>query len=119
MLGLWPDEIRDRLTSGFDSLAKLSRYANDVSRHMSSYYWCHRSGRDQQITLGHIHVAGSPCTDFSSMGKQRGFEGPASAAFITWVVLVRRHCAWILVHENVLGFDIKALAELLADLYDY
>ena len=53
------------------------------------------------------------------MGKRRGFAGPTSAAFITWVFLVRRHRPRILVHENVVGFDIRALADLLADLYDY
>ena len=106
LLDLWPEDVRHRIVSGFDSLADLARYAKGQSHRLRAKFWCHRAGHRQELDLGHIHVAGSPCTDFSSMGKRRGFGGPTSAAFITCVILVRLHRPWIIIHENVLGFDI-------------
>ena len=113
LLGLWPAAVRERLARGFDTLQDLFRYAVGVSTSLRLTFWCHASQSEKGIDLGQIHVAGSPCTDFSTMGKRRGFRGPTSAALITWVLLVRRHRLWIVIHENVCGFDIATLMTVL------
>ena len=75
LLDLWPRHIRERLTDGFDAFDDLVSFATSNAASLNDRFWCYRSEAYQRVRLGHIHIAGSPCTDFSSMGKRRGFGG--------------------------------------------
>ena len=51
-----------------------------------------------------MHVAGSPCTDFSSMGLRKGLNGETMVAFLVWIRLILTHLPIIIIHENVVNF---------------
>jgi site-specific DNA-cytosine methylase len=63
-----------------------------------------------------LHVAGSPCVDFSSMGAGLGKDGPIASAFMAWIALVLLLNFSVIIHENVNGFPDK-LFELLSERY--
>ena len=61
------------------------------------------------------HVAGIQCTDFSAMGKGKGFCGRTSISFLAWIQ--ERRCSredWI-VCECVCRFPSHVLTEFLPD----
>ena len=64
-----------------------------------------------------VHVAGTPCTDFSSRGSLNKTEGATMVPFLAWAAERRRvQEKWIL-QENVLAFDTDFLSDCLSDLY--
>ena len=67
--------------------------------------------------LGGLHIARSPCVDFSQSGKCPGFAGPAIKLFLVWAVLMRRTLPLCIVFENVRSFPVAELDKALGDLY--
>lgn len=67
--------------------------------------------------IGDIHLAGTPCTDFSKMGALAGVDGPTLCATMCWVGMRRLLQEPVVVHENVASFPISFLLELLGDIY--
>jgi len=79
--------------------------------------WYVKHGR--RCTLRHVDicVSGSPCTDHSTNGLRKRFDGPQAKFFYMWVALMRVLLISIIVHENVCGFGDDELRELLGDMY--
>ena len=60
-----------------------------------------------------IHVAGVPCTDFSSQGKQRRCSGPSMRCTLIWARHRTLLCEPIVIVENVCNFDHVWLQRIL------
>ena len=78
-----------------------------------------RCGRLCCIPTSSLHIAGTPCVDFSSMpgGSRLGAIGSAAVPYFTWLglrVLLQEN---IIVHENVVGFPIELLSDYLGHIY--
>merc|ERR1740129_1256181 len=65
-----------------------------------------------------LWVAGSPCVDWSPMGRRRGTGGPSRAVFLTWCHDVREQAPALLLHENVPRFPKRLLEAELGELYE-
>ncbi len=59
------------------------------------------------------HVAGIPCTDFSSQGKKRRCCGPSIRGTLIWIRHRQLLCEPVLIVENVVHFDHIWLQRLL------
>ena len=66
-----------------------------------------------------IHVAGTPCVDWSGMpgAKRQGEVGSAAVPFFVWVAMRLLIQEAIIIHENVPKFDVRILQYLLGDMY--
>ncbi len=64
-----------------------------------------------------VDFSGSPCQPWSRIGKRQGRRSPLQILFMVFCLWVRATKPLILVHENVIGFDVGMLKELLGDLY--
>ncbi|CAE7909469.1 unnamed protein product [Symbiodinium microadriaticum] len=60
-----------------------------------------------------IHVAGSPCIDFSRRGKRQGAAGPTAVVFAIWMAHFLRSNVPILIHENTPDFPDALLLDPL------
>lgn len=81
--------------------------------------WCVRHGKCCVAERAHIHVAGSHCTDHSTMNQNRqGLDGDKNKFFWAW----SRHRLKLLepcwVHENVKAFGVEPLVQDLGSAYD-
>ena len=78
---------------------------------------CKVHGAD--CSFGHvdIDVSGPPCQPWSSVGKRKGRQEPRTALTIAWLVWLRHARPRAAIHENVVGFDVKVLEELVGDMY--
>ena len=79
--------------------------------------WCAKCGGTCTMQTSDIHIAGSPCTDFSMKGLRCGEHGPQMYAFLAWVILRLYLKDKIIVHENVVQMGIALLEELLGHMY--
>lgn len=75
-----------------------------------------RKGTAAGSTIGNF--AGFICTEFSSMGKNRGWHGNAAKCFLQWVRDFRLSSADWAICECVQTFKHKSLVDLLGDSYD-
>ena len=64
-----------------------------------------------------VHVAGTPCTDFSVRGLQQGLQGKTTPALFAWIgqrlIIQEKY----VLQENVMGFVTDLFQELLGHLY--
>ena len=60
-----------------------------------------------------LHVAGIPCTDYSSIGKGKGLAGITAKFLFTWIALMLRLRPFVLVLENVTDFPYEIIAKFL------
>lgn len=93
-----------------------------LKAHILSTAACQRHGQQCAIVpagLGavHLHLAGSPCQDWSLFGKRKGFAGVTVRAFLTWCALMLSTLPHLIVHENVVGFPVSILGRLLGHYY--
>ena len=58
-----------------------------------------------------LHIAGSPCQDFSSYGKRLGQLGPRMGDFQAWAAMVLTLAFAVVVHENVTQCGKEALED--------
>ena len=77
-------------------------------------HWC--AGCPMVSSL--VDVSGSPCTSWSRMGKRAGRGSPLMCLLLTWCLWARAVRPWVLVHENVVGFDVQVFSQCLEDLYE-
>ena len=63
------------------------------------------------------HIAGTPCTDFSSMGTMQREEGATAMAFLTWCAMRLRLQENFIFHENVSSFPIALLLAIFGSCY--
>jgi site-specific DNA-cytosine methylase len=64
-----------------------------------------------------IHVAGTPCTDFSSRGTQNGVMGKSFVFFLAWIGMRIMLQESVVIQENVTQFCTDTLMSLLGHLY--
>ena len=64
-----------------------------------------------------LHIAGTPCTDFSLRGTQAGWQGPTFLAFLCWVCMRLDQQEETCIQENVKEFDTTLLQALVGHLY--
>ena len=67
-----------------------------------------------------IHVAGPPCVDWSpqnSRSKEKRQFGPSFLALLAWCAQRLLIMELVLIHENVLAFDINVLVSCLGAVY--
>ena len=74
-------------------------------------------GRRCPLPHTDVHVAGTTCVDHSNYGTCSGDEGKNVKFFLIWAALMRKTQPYIILHENVAGFGITALSEVLSTLY--
>ena len=74
------------------------------------------AGSSRTFGFHDLHVAGPPCVDYSSLGKQKREAGPTRIVFILWACGVRDHRPQVVVFENVVRFPVGLLRLLLDDL---
>eukprot|EP00959_Pyramimonas_sp_CCMP1952_P467695 9492040-Pyramimonas_sp.AAC.1 len=65
-----------------------------------------------------VHVAGTPCPDWSQYGDGDGARGKTIVDTLCWCALRRKLQEAVVVQENVRGFDVTLLRVLLGDLYE-
>jgi len=65
-----------------------------------------------------IDMSGSPCQSWTGIGKLLRHNSPQVAVTLAWCAWLRAALVKLAIHENVLGFDVEILKELLGDLYD-
>lgn len=71
-----------------------------------------------QAESSDVHVAGTPCVDFSLRGNQMQELGPAFLVFLCWCAHRREQQEAVIVQENVTAFPVQLLIDLLGDIYD-
>jgi hypothetical protein len=72
-----------------------------------------------RLQRARLHIAGTPCTDWSQAGDQAKTSGITMVHFLAWVALRRLIREPMLVQENVPLFPQALLIELLGDLYEF
>ena len=84
---------------------------------LQSSAWCINHGKHCPATTCHIHVAGTPCTDHSKLGKNSQFQGEQATTFWVWCAQRRMLKEPLVIHENVLEFGVEELEKILGDIY--
>ena len=80
--------------------------------------WCLRHGDQCYCLRADLHVAGTPCTDFSSMNSKRKLiHGSKNKLWYAWVRHRRVLMEPVWLHENVVQFGLDHLNNDLGDLY--
>ena len=98
----------------FDQLSALLNTGKLVQRTAR----CYIPGHTQcQCGSAYLHLAGSPCVDFSAMGARKGICGTTLLAFMVWVGLRLLIQEPVVFHENVPSFPEAVLQGLLGHVY--
>ena len=69
------------------------------------------------FTLGMFNVSGSPCTDYSALGKGAATFGATVLVLLTFLLVVRRDRPLVILHENVCRQPVWIFEFCLGDLY--
>jgi hypothetical protein len=80
--------------------------------------WCLNHCRRCVHPEADTHWAGTPCPDFSILGKGEGCDGPTMVYFTAWCCMRRRIQEAVVIQENVEGQPIDLLRYALGDLYN-
>lgn len=70
-----------------------------------------------QVLPASIHIAGTPCADFSVKGNQMAELGPTFVLFLCWCAQRLLLQESILIQENVHQFKVELLFRMLGKLY--
>ena len=76
---------------------------------------CHPP-RSERLGRLYIHIAGTPCQAWSSMGKQGGWLHDTSLTFACWLACALSGAPDVIIHENTPRFDWQAF-QILAPEY--
>ena len=114
--------VSDRVTRTYQTLSRdkliewvtsgsLCTAAADCERHCCSGVKC-------IARRAIVHVAGTPCVDWSAQWAKRLREcGPSMLATLVWLAQRLLVAEPLLVHENVKGFDVGLLVAALGNSY--
>jgi site-specific DNA-cytosine methylase len=91
-------------------LIKDIRSARDTS-------WCVVHNKLCPIVGTDVHIAGTPCPDFSPAGPRTGAAGRTIKYFAAWCASVRRADHTCVIHENSGKFPVALLEATLGDKY--
>lgn len=85
---------------------------------VSANGWCIRHGHQCPCLKAHLHIAGTPCVDFSAMNsKRKQISGDKNKLWYAWVCHRRALMEPVWLHENVVQFGLEHLEKDLGDLY--
>jgi hypothetical protein len=117
----YKSELKQQLQSIIDRGGKLD-YATlkPVMRSASAVKntsYCIRHKCECVHQVADVHWAGTPCPDFSILGKGEGLDGPTMVYYTAWCSLRRLLQEACIVQENVEGQPLRLLEETLGDLY--
>ncbi len=65
-----------------------------------------------------LHIAGTPCTDFSSLGAMLAKNGPTISFFLVWTQMRYELMEELILLENVPNFPLELLRQLFSFAYD-
>ena len=121
-------DILDRLPDVDDELRKSSTLdyhrakAIVMQSRVLGHAHCATHGSQRPVSRIEVNVSGSPCTPRSKSravgpcGARRGNKDILLS--LAWCRIIREDRPGIVIHENVRGFDVNVLEELLGDVYD-
>ena len=70
---------------------------------LRKYAYCYRHCRNCKVPAWvHVNVGGTPCTDFSTAGSRKGWDGTTLGPTLAWARV--SDFAGVCAHENVVGF---------------
>ena len=106
-----------RSSSGHDIVSMLKPcIMNNVG--VKTNCWCGRHHTNCKLQSSTLHVAGSPCTDFSNLGKKQECEGKTNCDTIAWIGSARQLEHHVVILENVVSETLLEMVySLLDDLY--
>ena len=105
-------------TPGLDIEGTFEQQAEVVGRAaVRTCAVCARCRRRCPVVRGDIDTSGSPCQDWSVAGRRLGSSGKRIHLLLTWMRWHRVMETPIIIHENVVGFDLTLLTTHLGDLY--
>lgn len=67
----------------------------------------------------HVDISGPPCQAWSRAGKRLGLRSPGMVLLLVWCVWLLTAKPLCVILENVVGFDVGVMVEILGDLYDH
>ena len=65
-----------------------------------------------------LYIGGSACTDYSFYGNQQFGAGPTAIYLLIMLRNIAEYKPHIFVHENVLGFPLAMILDVLQSMYD-
>lgn len=80
--------------------------------------YCHTHCRQCQHPRGDIHVAGTPCVAWSSMGKRMKTDASDFKFFVIWAALRLKLRERLILQENVKNHDPTLLDTILGQFYE-
>jgi len=122
------ENVLDRLVD-LDDAMRASTGALDFERtrssvmasRVSSHAQCATHGCLCKVERADIDISGSSCRPWSKARAIRNGERRSHTDVIlllAWCRVIREDKPMIVIHENVRGFDVSLLVELLGDLYE-
>ena len=79
--------------------------------------WCFKCGGHCHVAMGDIDTSGSPCQDWSSAGRGEQHHGKRIHCLLAWMRLHLIAQTAVLIHENVIGFNIDLLFKFMGHMY--
>ena len=76
-----------------------------------------RAWSSHQVKPARLHLAGTPCTDFSVRGEMMGLEGKTYLHLLAWASMRVHLGEPVVIQENVEGFSTEELERLLGHVY--
>eukprot|EP00438_Fugacium_kawagutii_P020454 Skav206759 [mRNA] locus=scaffold167:274561:284256:- [translate_table: standard] len=80
--------------------------------------YCIKHNQLCKVEEADIHVAGTPCTDYSVKGEMEEEDGKTFQLFLIWIALRLRLQEKIILQENVGRFPVALLRKYLGHLYE-
>ena len=75
------------------------------------------------MTIGEIIlrllVGGSACVDYSFFGQQQAGAGPTAIFLLIFLRMAAEYKPDLILHENVLGFPLAMIIEVLDELFEF
>jgi site-specific DNA-cytosine methylase len=109
-----PMDGSPRLGDGLSSCALRDHILNSPP---SAAMWCVRCGKFCRPGQADLHIAGSPCQDFSVLGSRAQISGSRSLPFYCWCRQRLHIREPFILHENVVAFGTQHVDDCLASEY--
>ena len=114
-IGFQEDLMRNGSRLNYDDMLRMFR--STYTKLISRKAWCYRCSAYCTAVRCVLHVAGTPCIAWSTMGTRCGASGPTLLCFMVWAfqrLLIQEDAV---LHENTPEFNSDLLLELLQEFY--
>jgi site-specific DNA-cytosine methylase len=78
---------------------------------------CALHGMKCKLVRASMHIAGTPCVEWSSMGPRTNGNGDTCMIFLVWILMRRVLQETLIIQENSKNFAVDVLVKLLGDMY--